>query len=88
MALKRTMPNLGDGNTEYVHCPNCSKMYRVVDADGNSDTLPANCKRCGCPVEDSPKALKFMDDFAKANHDPALSAMGKRSRGELVIVDV
>ncbi len=78
------MPNLGDGSSEYVHCPNCSKMFQVVDGQGRIVTAPANCTRCGCPVEDGKNARDFMNEVAKAQHDPALSAMGRRSRGEQV----
>jgi len=86
MALMRSRPNLGDPNSEYVHCPNCSKMFQVVDPDGKAVGAPANCTRCGCPVEDGKNARKFMDDMAEAQHDPALAAMGARSRGEQVAV--
>ena len=82
MGLEITMPNVGDGKTEYVHCPNCSKMYMLTNSEGESQTLPANCSRCRCPVEDSAKARRFMDEAADREHQPALAAMGRRSRGE------
>jgi hypothetical protein len=38
----------------YVLCPNCSKMYDVME------NLPRECLRCECPM-DSKRAVAFSD---------------------------
>ena len=38
----------------YVLCPNCSKMYDVME------NLPRECVRCECPM-DSKRSVAFID---------------------------
>jgi hypothetical protein len=85
MALKTSSPNIGSNKVVYVHCPNCSKMYRMVDEEGNPDGLPSTCKRCGCPMDNSPegkKAQQWMDTQADGAYDPAIASFGRQMRGE------
>lgn len=83
-ALRISYPNVGNSNVEYIHCPNCTKAFPSKDVDGKSETIPARCKRCDCPMDDGmgPRAQRWMNDQARIAHDPALAAMGRQIRGQ------
>ncbi len=87
MTLKTTTPNLGSGKAVFVHCPNCSKMFPMTDDDERVVGPPASCTRCGCPIEESAKSRAFMNGLAEKEHDPALAALGRASRGEEIATD-
>ena len=80
--LREADTNIAVEDSRVVHCPNCSKMYRLADDQGKSETLPESCKRCGCPMN-LRSAEEWMNNLAVAEHDPALASLGNRSR-ELV----
>ena len=56
----------------HAFCPYCSRMYATEDFKGEQEVrgvltrvtedldVPANCKRCGCPMDES-KAVAFAD---------------------------
>ncbi len=77
--LREADTNIAVENNRVVHCPNCSKMYRLADDQGKSETLPVSCKRCGCPM-DIRSAEQWMNNLAVTEHDPDLAALGTRSR--------
>jgi len=74
-------PNVGGGEVDYVHCPNCSMMYATKDDKGYDEQLPANCKRCSCPVVAGEVSQKWMNQYATENHDAKLVEIGRRVRG-------
>jgi len=80
MDLKTTRPNLGNENSEWAHCPHCSKMHEIVDPDGRVKTLPDFCVRCGCPMKSKTEARRFMDDRAKAERNESLARIGAQTR--------
>lgn len=88
MELRRTYPNVGNDNVEYVHCPHCSRMHLAVNEDGEEEELPSKCRRCGCPLKSGKAARDFMNAQAEAEHVPALAELGRKSRGEAVAAGV
>ena len=60
---------------EYVTCPHCTRMY-----DNDKDTIPRNCKRCGCPM-DMAKGKEFGEAKDGEEKQHALTIIGDRIRG-------
>jgi len=77
--LRETETNIAVEDNRVVQCPNCSKMYRLADDQGKPETLPESCKRCGCPMNVR-SAEEWMNTKAETEHDPALAALGSRTR--------
>ena len=83
--LETTQPNIGSGKEVYSLCPNCSKMYKAMDEEGHKETLPAECKRCHCPMVAGDESAEFMELSALENHDEAVSLYGRQYRGETAV---
>ena len=49
--------------TEFVECPNCSKMYLLKNDKGEEQEVPGKCRRCECPM-DKEKAIVFSNEQA------------------------
>ena len=82
MTLKTTQPNVGNENVLYADCPNCSRMFQVMDDQGKKVGLPPECPRCTCPIDEKAnKAVAWMNEQAERHHEPALAELGRRSRG-------
>ena len=77
--LREADTNIAVEDNRVVHCPNCSKMYRLADDQGKAETLPESCKRCGCPMN-LRSAEEWMNNLAETEHDPALASLGNRTR--------
>lgn len=85
MPLRTSVPNIGSDKVEYVHCPNCSRMYKSIDEDGKTEGFPSRCKRCDCPMvstDEGKKAQTWMDAQAEKAYDPAIADFGRQMRGE------
>ena len=83
--LATKSPNIGSDKAVWVQCPNCSKMYQHTDYEGKLQGLPANCTRCGCPMDESSEgkqAADWMNQQAEATHDPAVANFGAQMRGQ------
>ena len=48
------------GERQAWQCPYCSRMYVTRDEEGRELECPANCRRCGSPM-DVGKAQAFQD---------------------------
>lgn len=72
------------GGVRVAMCPNCSKMYPLLDDKGVSNELPSKCRRCGSPM-DAARALVFADEQAAKDHQPGLTQLADamRSRGQV-----
>ncbi len=68
---------------QHACCPYCSFMYPMEDKDGAVE-VPNNCRRCKSPMALGKAAQDFQDAKAAAEHDPNLSALGRKMRGEEV----
>ena len=53
------------GDRPHAYCPYCSMMYALEDATRQPVDLPAKCKRCSCPMDES-KLAAFSDEVAKS----------------------
>ena len=53
-------------------CPNCSRMYPMIDDKGERIEPPRICRRCGSPM-DATAGLKFIDQQAAEAATPTLT---------------
>ncbi len=82
MTTNTMQPKIVEKNTwNHIACLNCGKLFQMENLDGPIE-LSTRCDRCKCPLEDIPAALKFIDEQAEGQHDPAITLMGKKLRGE------
>ncbi len=83
MVLVVSAPNIAYdeniGPIECVACPNCSRMFTTRDVKGERYEIPSRCRRCGSPMNED-EARKFAAAEAAREHNPALAALGKRTR--------
>ena len=66
----------------HYQCPHCSRSYEAEkDQAGTLVKVgsPANCSRCGCPMDETAQA--FSEERARGEHNPAISAIGAQMRG-------
>lgn len=76
-----TQLQIAERNTElYAMCPNCSKHHLVQNREGDHE-LPRLCSRCKCPM-DPGQARPWQERQTELAHDPKLTALGQRMRGE------
>ena len=58
------------GERQAWQCPYCSRMYPTKDEEGMDTDCPANCRRCGAPM-DIEKAHAFENNKAAESAGPA-----------------